>query len=57
MSELVSSVNDLKLGKLGKAGGPNGIVAEMIKATLQEIAPILLPFYNIILSTSTFPTP
>ena len=52
MSELISSVNGLKVGK---ASGHDGILAEMIKTTLHEIAPILLPYYNKILSAWQFP--
>ena len=52
MDELKSRVNDLKLGK---AGEPDGILHEMIKYTLYEIAQILLPFYNRILITGEFP--
>ena len=54
MAELTASINDLKLGK---SGGPDGILPEMLKYTLHEIASILLPFYNRILVTGLFPEP
>ena len=53
MNELIASVNALKIGK---ASGPDGILAEMIKCTLHEIAPVLLPLYNRILNTGHFPS-
>ena len=52
MSELMSSVNGLKIGK---ASGPDGTLSEMIKNTIHEITPIFLPLYNRILSTGQFP--
>ena len=54
MAELTASINDLKLGK---SGGPDGILPEMLKYTLHEIASNLLPFYNRILVTGFFPEP
>lgn len=53
-AELTASINDMKLGK---SGGPDGILPEMLKYTLHEIVPILLPFYNRILVTGYFPEP
>ena len=52
MNDLMSSVNGLKIGK---ASGPDGILSEMIKNTIHEITPILLPLYNRILCTGQFP--
>ncbi|MEW8544944.1 MAG: reverse transcriptase family protein [Candidatus Thiodiazotropha sp.] len=54
MDELTSSVNKLKLGK---AGGPDGILSEMIKSTCSIVAPVLLSLYNRILELGNFPEP
>ena len=52
MSEVITSVNDLKVGTVS---GPDGIIAKMIWTTLHEIVSILLPFKNKMLSTREFP--
>ena len=51
MAELTASINGLNLGK---SGGPNGILPEMLKYTLHEIASIMLPLYDMILITRLF---
>ena len=51
MAELTASINDLKLGK---SGGPDGILPEMLNYRLHEIVSILLPFYYRILVTGLF---
>ena len=43
MSELQNSKNSLKLGK---SGGPDGLVAEIIIHTSNGISTILLPLFN-----------
>ena len=50
--ELKTSISALKNGK---ASGPDGILAEMIKSTMHKILPILLLLYNKILSSGEFP--
>ena len=50
--ELKASISALKNGK---ASGPDGITAEMIKSTRVKISPILLLLYNKILSSGDFP--
>ena len=50
--ELKASISALKNGK---ASGPDGIIAEMIKSTRVKISPILLLLYNKILSSGDFP--
>ncbi|MEW8484144.1 MAG: hypothetical protein AB2705_03130 [Candidatus Thiodiazotropha sp.] len=49
--ELYKSIKTLKLGR---SGGPDGIVAEMITETVSTIAPVLLMLYNKILVTGKF---
>ena len=44
----------LKL-KPGKAGGPDGIISEMLKSTLIEICPVLVVLYNKIFDLGDFP--
>ena len=44
----------LKL-KPGKAGGPDGIISEMLKSTLIEICPVLVLLYNKIFDIGDFP--
>ena len=50
--ELKSSISALKNGK---ACGPDGILAEMIKSNILKISPILLFLYNKLLSSGDFP--
>ena len=38
--------NIVKSLKLGKSTGPSGIISEMIKASFNDISPILLTLYN-----------
>ena len=52
LSELRENIKNLKLGK---AGGPNGLIAEMIKHTANQIVHILLPLFNKILELGWFP--
>ena len=52
MSELQNSIKCLKLGK---SGGPDGLVAEMIINTTNGISTILLPLFNKILTLGEYP--
>ena len=52
MSELGCSIRDLKLGK---SGGPDGIIPEMISHTINEMSDIFLTLFNKILETGRFP--
>ena len=52
MPELRCSIRDLKLGK---SGGPDGIVPEMITHTTNEMADIFLTLFNKILETGCLP--
>ena len=52
MSELQNSIKSLKLGK---SGGPDGLVAEMIINTTNVISTILLPLLNKILTFGEYP--
>ena len=51
-TELQCSIRDVMLGK---SGGPDGIVPEMITHTTNEMADIFLTLFNKILDTGCFP--
>ena len=42
--------------KSGKAAGVDGVMAEMLKAAEQEITPFLTKFFNVLFSSSQFPS-
>ena len=50
--ELHKSIKTLKLGR---SGGSDGIIAEMINETISTIARVLLTLYNKIWLSGTFP--
>ena len=50
--ELHKSIKTLKLGR---SGGSDGIIAEMINETVSTIARVLLTLYNKIWLSGTFP--
>ena len=52
MSELHNSIKSLKVGK---SGGPDGLLAEMITNTANVISSILLPLFNKILALGEYP--
>ena len=52
MSELRNSIKNLKLGK---SGGPDGLLAEMIINTINDISTVLLPLFNAILMKGEYP--
>ena len=52
MSELRCSIRELKLGK---SGGPDGIIPELITNTMNEMSEIFLALFNKIFETGCFP--
>ena len=52
ISEVRKNIRSLKLGK---SGGPDGIIPEMVVNTIDEISEILLVLFNEILNTGSFP--
>ena len=52
ISELQNSIKSLKVGK---SGGPDGLLAEMITNTAYVISSILLPLFNKILAFGEYP--
>ena len=46
--------NSIKSLKLGKSGGPDGLVADMIINTTNGISTILLPLFNKILTLGEY---
>ena len=42
--------------KSGKAAGVDGVIAEMLKVAEQEITPFLTKYFNVLFSSSQFPS-
>ncbi|MES9879852.1 MAG: hypothetical protein ABW185_03125, partial [Sedimenticola sp.] len=51
-AEITKSIISLNSGK---SGGPNGMVSEMIKCTLNEMTPVLHSLYNTVFTSGQFP--
>ena len=56
---LDTDISELEVKKAiqsGKAEGVDGVIAEMLKAAEQEITPFLTKYFNVLFSSSQFPS-